>query len=92
MARPINEALDEGAVTCEHVKNHTSCYGFMPIGEEQTIALCRECWERIRAAMVLDTVERTMKQAWKPRWRPDENAYTKQTGRTWTGTGVARDD
>ena len=25
-----------------------------------------------------------------PRW--EGNAYTKQTGRTWTGTGVARDD
>ena len=32
--------------------------------------------------------------AWTLAKRPDaeENAYTKLTGRTWTGTGVARDD
>ena len=68
MARAVDHTPSGAQVNCDHVKNRTAGeYAFLPIGEETTLGLCRDCWERIRAVMVLDTVERTMKQAWKSR-------------------------
>ena len=47
-----------------------------------------------RGAWMESVVKLGEETAWTLAKRPDaeENAYTKLTGRTWTGTGVARDD